>query len=89
MNEAILHRLSNELGGRFKLTALLQKRLIKLMVDRDDIITKNSGGRPVRLVIDEIAAGKLQLTAPDGEEITPELELKLDEPADADTDADE
>lgn len=89
MNEAILHRLSNELGGRFKLTALLQKRLIKLMVDRDDIITKNSGGRPVRLVIDEIAAGKLQLTAPDGEEITPELELKLDEPADADEDEDE
>lgn len=89
MNEAILHRLSNELGGRFKLTALLQKRLIKLMVDRDDIITKNSGGRPVRLVIDEIAAGKLQLTAPDGEAITPELELKLDEPADADEDEDE
>ncbi|MFH1732259.1 MAG: hypothetical protein ABIF82_11505 [Planctomycetota bacterium] len=89
MNEATLHRLSGELGGRFKLTALLQKRLIKLMVDRDDIITKNSGGRPVRLVIDEIASGKLQLTAPGGEELTPELEVKADEPADADADADE
>jgi len=86
MNEATLHRLSSELGGRFKLTALLQKRLIKLMVDRDDIVTKNSGGRPVRLVVDEIADGRLQLTAPDGEELTPELEVEAVEPAEADAD---
>lgn len=84
MNEATLHKLSGELGGRFKLTALLQKRLIQLMISRDDIITKNSGGRPVRLVIDEIAAGKLQLTAPDGEALTPELEVEADTVEDED-----
>jgi len=81
MNEATLHRLAGELGGRFKLTALLQKRLVQLMVARDDIITKNSGGRPVRLVVDEIASGKLQLTSTDGDELTPELEVE-DEGAD-------
>ena len=79
MNEATLHKLSGDLGGRFKLTALLQKRLIQLMVSRDDIITKNSGGRPVRLVVDEIAAGKLQLTSSDGYELTPELEVEAEE----------
>ena len=79
MNEATLHKLSGDLGGRFKLTALLQKRLIQLMVSRDDIITKNSGGRPVRLVVDEIAAGKLQLTSSDGDELTPELEVEAEE----------
>jgi len=76
MNEATLHKLSGELGGRFKLTALLQKRLIQLMVSRDEIITKNSGGRPVRLVVDEIASGKLQLTTDEGEELTPELDAE-------------
>ena len=79
MNEATLHKLSGDLGGRFKLTALLQKRLIQLMVSRDDIITKNSGGRPVRLVVDEIAGGKLQLTSSDGDELTPGLEVEAEE----------
>lgn len=77
MNEATLHKLSGELGGRFKLTALLQKRLIQLMISRDEIITKNSGGRPVRLVVDEIAGGKLQLTTDEGDELTPELDVEL------------
>ena len=81
MNEAVLHDLSGKLGGRFKLTALLQKRLTSLMMQRDDIITKNSGGRPVRLVVEEIARGNLQLTTPDGDELTPELErIEADEP---------
>ena len=80
MNEATLHKLSGELGGRFKLTSLLQKRLVQLMISRDDIVTKNSGGRPVRLVVEEIAAGKLQLTSPEGDELTPELELVAGEP---------
>ncbi len=79
MNEKTLHKLSGELGGRFKLTALLQKRLIQLMVSRDDIVTKNSGGQPVRLVVDEIASGKLQLTSPDGDALTPELEVVADD----------
>ncbi len=66
MNEATLHDLSRKIRGRFKLTTLVQKRLVQLMQDRSEVITKNSGGRPIRLVTEEIAGGRLQLVAPDG-----------------------
>ena len=66
MNEAVLHELSELMDGRFKLTTLVQKRLVELMRERSDVVTKNSGGRPVRLVVEEVARGGLQLTAPDG-----------------------
>jgi len=66
MNEATLQELSEKLGGRFKLTSLVQKRLVELMRNRDDIVTKHSGGRPLRLVVDEVAQGRLELAAPDG-----------------------
>ena len=55
MNEAVLHDLSSKLEGRFKLTSLVQKRLVQLMRERSDVILGNSGGRPVRLVVDEVA----------------------------------
>jgi len=66
MNEARLHELSEKLHGRFKLAALVQKRLVQLMNERSDVITQNSGGRPVRLVIEEVAGGSLQLVDADG-----------------------
>ena len=46
MNEAVLHDLSSKLGGRFKLTSLVQKRLVQLMRERSEVILGNSGGRP-------------------------------------------
>lgn len=66
MDEAILYELSRKLGGRFKLTALVQKRLVELMRERSEIITQNSGGLPVRLVVEEVARGGAELIAPDG-----------------------
>ena len=66
MNEAVLHELSELMGGRFRLTTLVQKRLVELMRERSDIVTKNSGGLPVRLVVEEVARGGVQLTAADG-----------------------
>ena len=77
MNEAMLHKLSEDLGGRFRLTSLVQKRLVQLMIARDEIITRNSGGRPVRLVVEEVASGTLQLVSPEGDEITPEIEASV------------
>lgn len=70
MNEAMLHDLSQKMGGRFKLTTLVQKRLVQLIRERSEIITKNSGGHPIRLVTEEIAKGHLQLIAPDGTALT-------------------
>jgi hypothetical protein len=78
MNEAILHELSQQLGGRFKLTALVQKRLVQLMQSRHPIISQQSGGRPIRSVVNEVAVGKLQLVNRDDETpVTPELEEPL------------
>jgi hypothetical protein len=90
MDEAILHTLSEETGGRFKLTALVQKRLVQLMIDRNDVILKNSGGRPIRLVVEQVAAGKVQLALPDGT-LLPEREVlpeETDEEADESEDED-
>lgn len=68
MNEAVLHELAGKVGGRFRLTTIVQKRLADLMRNRDDIIVKNCGGRPIRLVVEELAREILQLAAPkDGE----------------------
>jgi len=68
MDEAVLHELSAKLGGRFRLTALVQKRLVELMRQRSEVITEHSGGRPVRLVVDEAHRGGLALMSPDGHE---------------------
>jgi len=66
MDEATLHELSARLHGRFKLTCLVQRRLVHLMHEGSDVIKKNSGGRPIRLVVEEVAQGRLALVAPDG-----------------------
>jgi len=73
MDEAVLHELSGKLGGRFRLTSLVQKRLVELVRSSDERIAKSSGGVPVRLVVEEVAKGGLQLIAPDGDALTPAL----------------
>jgi hypothetical protein len=77
MNEAMLHRLAGELGGRFKLTMRVQKRLVDLMNERSEIITKNCGGRPVRLVVEQVAKDVFHL----GEPAAPQLAEKAGQPA--------
>ena len=57
MDESVVHYLSEKVGGRFQLTALVQRRLIEL----------NRGARPLvddqqtnlRTVIEELMQGKL------------------------------
>ncbi len=71
MDEAVLHDLSHKMGGRFKLTALVQKRLLELMREDSPVIKEKSGGRPVSLVIQEVARGRLQLVSTDGTPIGP------------------
>jgi len=69
VNEQRLHRLAGKFGGRFKLTALVQKRLAQLMAERNDVIVKNCGGRPIRLVVDEVDKGGLELAGQDGKAV--------------------
>jgi DNA-directed RNA polymerase subunit omega len=52
----------NKLGGRFKLTALIQRRLKELVVDGARPLVAREGRTDLELVIEEILQGKI---APD------------------------
>ena len=71
MDEALLHELAGKVGGRFRLTSVVQRRLVDLMRNHDDIIDKNCGGRPIRLVVEGVARDLLRLQGPEGAAETP------------------
>ncbi len=52
----------NKLGGRFKLTALIQRRLRELIIDGARPLIEREGRTDLELVIEEILQGKI---APD------------------------
>jgi len=52
----------NRLGGRFKLTALIQRRLKELIIDGARPLVERRGRTDLELVIEEILQGKI---APD------------------------
>ncbi|MHC4126593.1 MAG: DNA-directed RNA polymerase subunit omega [Planctomycetota bacterium] len=52
----------NKLGGRFKLTALIQRRLRELVIDGARPLVDRDGRTDLEVVIEEILQGKI---APD------------------------
>ncbi len=52
----------NKLGGRFKLTALIQRRLRELIIDGARPLVERRGRTDLEVVIEEILQGKI---APD------------------------
>jgi DNA-directed RNA polymerase subunit omega len=55
----------NKMGGRFKLTALVQRRLKELIIDGARPLVERHGRTDLEIVIDEILQGKI---APDWSE---------------------
>ena len=55
----------NKMGGRFKLTALVQRRLKELIIDGARPLVERNGRTDLEIVIDEILQGKI---APDWSE---------------------
>jgi DNA-directed RNA polymerase subunit omega len=55
----------NKLGGRFKLTALIQRRLKELIIDGARPLVERDGRTDLELVIEEILQDKI---APDWSE---------------------
>ena len=55
----------NRMGGRFKLTALVQRRLKELIIDGARPLVERNGRTDLEIVIDEILQGKI---APDWSE---------------------
>ena len=64
----------NKVGGRFKLSALMQKRLLELMEGGRPLIEDTEGMTAMEIVVQEIKEDKIALSA--------EVEEKKTNPAD-------
>jgi DNA-directed RNA polymerase subunit omega len=51
----------NKVGGRFKLTALIQKRMVQLMDGARPLVERRNGMTDLELVIEEILQDKLAI----------------------------
>lgn len=51
----------NKVGGRFKLSALMQKRLVELMEGGRPLIEDTDGMTPMEIVVEEIKQDKIIL----------------------------
>ena len=64
----------NKVGGRFKLSALIQKRMIELMEGGRPLIENTEGLTAMEIVVQEIKEDKIVLDAT-GNETKPKLDL--------------
>ncbi len=51
----------NKMGGRFKLSTLIQKRMLELMQGGRPLIEDTEGKTAMEIVIDEILRGKITM----------------------------
>jgi len=65
----------NKVGGKFKLTALIQRRLLELMQGARPLVEREKGMTQIELVIQEILEDKIAIdyeasgiTPPEGQE---------------------
>lgn len=54
----------NKIGGRFKLSALIQKRMIELLEGGRPLIENTEGKTQIEIVVEEIRQGKIVLETP-------------------------
>ena len=52
----------NKVGGRFKLSVLIQKRMLELMQGARPLIEDTEGKTTIEIVVQEIAEDKIELT---------------------------
>lgn len=64
----------HKVGGRFKMSALIQKRLVELMEGGRPLIENTEGLTQMEIVIREIREGKIALDAV-GDEKKPKIDL--------------
>jgi DNA-directed RNA polymerase subunit omega len=63
-------KLINKVGGRFKLTALVQKRLDELVQGARPLIEDAEGKTMLEIVVQEILQDKITIEIPDSESDT-------------------
>ena len=62
MDESVVHDLARKVGGRFHLTALIQKRLIQLNRGATPMVEPKDTA--LRTVIEELLQGKIDIQRP-------------------------
>ena len=65
----------NKVGGRFKLSALIQKRMIELMEGSRPLIEDTEGMSPMEIVVQEIKQDKITLDLTGDEPKAPAKEV--------------
>ena len=70
----------NKVGGRFKLSTLIQKRLVALNAGSRPLIESDSDNK-MEVVIEEIAQDKIFLDSSNEVRITGEMNAELDLPS--------
>ena len=65
----------NKVGGRFKLSALIQKRMLELMEGGRPLIEDTEGMTPMEIVVQEIKQDKITLDLTGDEKKKPATEL--------------
>ena len=65
----------NKVGGRFKLSALIQKRMIELMEGSRPLIEDTEGMSPMEIVVQEIKHDKITLDLTGDEPKAPAKEV--------------
>ena len=62
MIEALRHQeIINKVGGRFRLTALIQRRLVELLEGARPLVERKPGMTDMELVIEEILQDKIAI----------------------------
>ena len=57
----------NKMGGRFKLSALMQKRMLELMQGARPLIEETEGKTTMEIVVEEIVSEKIAIDDGSGE----------------------
>jgi DNA-directed RNA polymerase subunit omega len=65
----------NKVGGRFKLSALIQKRMLELMEGGRPLIEDTEGMTPMEIVVQEIKQDKIVLSETGDEKKKPATDL--------------
>ena len=65
----------NKVGGRFKLSALIQKRMLELMEGGRPLIEDTEGMSPMEIVVQEIKQDKITLDLTGDEPKAPATEV--------------
>ncbi|MCK5563875.1 MAG: DNA-directed RNA polymerase subunit omega [Planctomycetes bacterium] len=58
----------NKMGGRFKLSALIQKRMLEIMQGSRPLIEETDGKTLMEIVVEEIKEDKIEIDWSKGEE---------------------